>query len=130
MLYYTAASSQQPELAVVRRLWPRVAVAVVILLWYNHCTYWWLKPAPQPVAIAPQKEVQDIQPGSDKAVLTMPDGSRIVLDDVQNGTLRSQQHLQVVKQDSGQLTYKTSGNVSNAEITGIHCRLPRGGRYR
>lgn len=130
MLYYVQQHRQQPEPAVVRRLWPRVAVAAVILLCITTAAYWWLKPAPQPVAIAPQKEAQDIQPGSDKAVLTMPDGSRIVLDDVQNGTLRSQQHLQVVKQDSGQLAYKTSGNVSNAEIAWHTLSVPRGGQYQ
>ncbi|MFT3823888.1 MAG: DUF4974 domain-containing protein [Chitinophagaceae bacterium] len=133
MLQYIQQHQQPVAPAVVRRAWwPRVAAAAAILVIIASAAYVWLKPTAQKQqdTIAKQSKQQDIAPGSDKAVLTMPDGSSIVLDDVQNGTLRSQGHLNVVKQDSGRLAYQTSGNAGATEVAYHILSIPRGGQYQ
>jgi len=50
-----------------------------------------------------------IIPASDKAVLTLADGTRIVLDSAANGRLASQGHTEVVKLPNGRLAYQAAG---------------------
>jgi ferric-dicitrate binding protein FerR (iron transport regulator) len=70
----------------------------------------------------------DIQPGGNRAVLTLGDGSRIVLDSLQNGTIAKQGNVEIVKLDDGRLAYDVSGdeksNILNNKII-----TPRGGQY-
>lgn len=71
----------------------------------------------------------DILPGGDKALLTLSDGSTIVLDSARPGSLTRQGNTQVVKSAAGALQYKTlAGN--DAPITYNILSTPRGGQYR
>jgi hypothetical protein len=45
-----------------------------------------------------QRFKNDVLPGSDKAILTLADGSTVVLDEVQNGTLAQQGSSKVIKE--------------------------------
>lgn len=71
---------------------------------------------------------QEIDPGGNKAVLTLDDGRKIVLDDAQNGSLAHQGSARVVKLENGQLAYEmesgTAGRVSWNTLS-----VPRGGQY-
>lgn len=74
---------------------------------------------------------QDVAPGGNKALLTLADGSTIVLDSTQNGQLAQQGNIIVVKLDNGQLAYKPSG-VAPADKGTIGYNTiatPRGGQY-
>ena len=51
-----------------------------------------------------QRFKNDVSPGGDKATLTLADGSTIVLDDAQNGTLAQQGNSKIIKLD-GKLSY-------------------------
>jgi len=51
-----------------------------------------------------QRFKNDVLPGGDKATLTLADGSTIVLDDAQNGTLAQQGNSKIIKLD-GKLSY-------------------------
>lgn len=63
-----------------------------------------------------------------KAVLTLADGSAIVLDDAQNGILTQQGKTKVFKLD-GKLAYKPTNAVSN-EILYNTISVPRGEQYQ
>ena len=80
------------------------------------------------VAINEQRHI--IQPGGTKAVLTISDGSRIVLDSIQNGTVVHAGSTTISKQ-GGLLVYKVS-NSSTGEETVVYNTLstPRGGQYQ
>lgn len=65
--------------------------------------------------VAPQN---DIVPGGDKAVLTLGDGTRIVLDTARNGTVTAQGNMKVMKLADGQLAYGVAGNNSNGGNVG------------
>ncbi len=72
-----------------------------------------------------------VQPGGNKAVLTLADGSRITLDSAGNGAIASQGNVQVIKLDSGQLAYNASGVSGKGRAIGYNTlATPRGGQFR
>jgi ferric-dicitrate binding protein FerR (iron transport regulator) len=70
----------------------------------------------------------DVAPGGDKAILTLADGSTIVLDNAGDGTLVQQGSTKVIKLGS-RLSYDNDGNTSN-EVTYNTISTPRGGQYQ
>lgn len=77
--------------------------------------------------------VADIAPGGNKAILTLADGSRIVLDTAGKGNLAHQGAVRITKTDDGQLVYtinegskkdETAAGLSNSIVT------PKGGQYQ
>lgn len=69
----------------------------------------------------------DIAPGTDKATLTLADGSVILLDEAKSGNLAEQGNTAIVKVDSGQLAYKVKGAIK--EISYNTLTTPRGGQF-
>ena len=70
----------------------------------------------------------DIPPGSDKAILTLADGSTIVLDDAQDGDLTHQGNTKLIKLN-GKLAYDPSKN-NPGEIVYNTISTPRGGKFK
>jgi len=73
--------------------------------------------------------VHAIQPGGDRAMLTLADGSMILLDSANNGSIAQQGNTQILKQADGQIVY---GANSSANATGMMntMRTPIGGKYQ
>jgi hypothetical protein len=78
----------------------------------------------------------DIEPGDDKAILTLGDGTRIILDDAQNGVLANQGGNSILKTSKGELIYSFSkdnesqasgGNTENVIFNTI--QTPKGGKF-
>ncbi len=79
----------------------------------------------------------DIVPGGNKAILTLGDSTRIVLDTARNGTVTAQGNMRIMKLEDGQLTYGVAGADSEANGTGGTPKIvyntlttPRGGQYK
>ncbi|MEO6707575.1 MAG: FecR domain-containing protein, partial [Ginsengibacter sp.] len=72
----------------------------------------------------------DIAPGGNKAVLTLSNGSSIVLDNAQNGTLTQQGNAKVVKLDNGKLVYQKDENTNAVAVQYNTITTPRGGQYQ
>jgi transmembrane sensor len=70
----------------------------------------------------------DVLPGGDKAILTLADGSTIVLDDAQNGALTQQGATKVIKL-GGKLAYDPTG-AGSTEVVYNTITTPRGGQYQ
>ncbi len=70
----------------------------------------------------------EVQPGSDKAVLTLADGSTIVLDNASNGALAQQGGTKVVKLN-GKLDYNASDAKANQVLYNT-ISTPRGGQFQ
>lgn len=83
---------------------------------------------PQAAQVAEQVTPAPIQPGSNKAVLTLADGSVIELDSASNGTLSRQGGTRVVKLANGKIEYRHDG--ATPEVMYNTMRTPRGGQYR
>ncbi len=71
---------------------------------------------------------EDAMPGADKAILTLADGSTIMLDSASDGQLARQGNVQVLKTATGELAYSISGSSDRTLLNTM--RTPRGGQYR
>ncbi|MFA5816443.1 MAG: FecR domain-containing protein [Bacteroidales bacterium] len=110
--------------------WLAVAASLAILivcgsLWIIHAT----GPGRKIEGVVAQSVVNDIEPGGNKAVLTLGDGSIIVLDSARNGLLATQSSTNVVKLEDGRLAYSSSSNKP-AEVVYNTITTPRGGEYQ
>ena len=85
------------------------------------------------IAVTSQKP--DLLPGKNKAVLTLADGSEILLDEVSKGQIARQENILITKTDDGQLVY-TLNKTKNPESgtaaipTFNNISTPRGGQYK
>lgn len=70
----------------------------------------------------------DVLPGSDKATLTLANGSTVTLEDAKNGTLAQQGAAKVVK-IGGKLAYGST-NADSKEVLYNTVSTPRGGTYQ
>lgn len=119
------ARAEQVTLAVpvYRRMWFRYSAAASILVaallsWYIFSPF----KAAVPVATT------NIPPGSNKAVLTLANGRQIVLNSAQNGLLGKQGTVQIIKLDSGLLSYQ--GATTTGEVLYNTIATPRGGQFQ
>lgn len=105
------------------------AVAAILILsgiwrfWYHHA---------QAPAVAVQQLAHDVLPGGNKAILTLANGKKIVLNQAANGRLAKQGYTQIIKLSSGQLAYHSANNnISvNEPVAYNTLSTPRGGQYQ
>lgn len=71
----------------------------------------------------------DIAPGGNKATLTLADGSVVVLNDQQNGTLLNQGNTKVIKLGDGRVAYN-GANAAGGQAAYNTIATPRGGKYQ
>lgn len=72
---------------------------------------------------------KDILPGTNKAVLTLADGSSILLDSATNGIIARQGTAAIEKQSDGTIVYSPNGATDDKVMTNT-LRTPRGGQYK
>jgi transmembrane sensor len=72
---------------------------------------------------------QDRMPGGDRAILTLSDGSTILLDSAGNGVLAQQGNTSVIKKNDGQLEYN-SLDGKTGEVAYNILKTPMGGQYK
>ncbi|MBC9911405.1 FecR family protein [Chitinophaga varians] len=70
----------------------------------------------------------DIKPGGNKAILTLANGSTVVLDDVSTDSLAPQGNSKITRTGSGQLSYQPSG--APQEVVYNTLSTPAGGQFR
>jgi ferric-dicitrate binding protein FerR (iron transport regulator) len=77
---------------------------------------------------------QFIAPGSNKAILTLANGSKITLDSLATGQLAKQAGVTITKTGNGQLVYTIQDDQSNptdgAQLTYNTIETPKGGQYQ
>lgn len=74
-------------------------------------------------------EQHDVLPGGDKAVLTLDDGSKVVLDNSANGSLGKQGETDIRKTQSGKVVYE-GGQVAATKPMYNTLTTPKGGQYQ
>ena len=115
----------------------RVAAAILIVLIAG--LYWMFiktNPTGQKAIVKnalPVNDSANITPGANKAILTLADGTTLVLDNASNGTLAQQNNVQVVKSKDGELQYQPATMGDRLRKTGAitynMLSTPRGGQY-
>lgn len=79
------------------------------------------------VSIQKPKQNHDVAPGHDNAILTLADGSTIVLDSAANGTLAQEGNMKVLKMD-GQISY-AGNNAATDKVVYNTMSTARGNQY-
>ena len=128
----TVAKAERPHL-----IWWRIPAAAAVFLLIASSIFFTFNPKNKKQELVKTElnrptPVNDIAPGGNKAVLTLADGSSIVLDSAANGTLTQQGNIKVQKLDNGQLAYTVNGKqvTENDEAFYNTISTPRGGQYQ
>jgi len=81
-----------------------------------------------------QKKLTDIEPGGNKATLTLADGRKILLDEARAGDLAKQGNFVIAKTGDGELTYhlrQGAGSQENQLEPAINTiETPKGGQFQ
>lgn len=128
----SAASYTREDPTPVHRIrpyrWVRVAAAVLIL---TGGIYWWQlqrSAHDQPPAAVVATPADDISPGQDGAILTLDDGTQLVLDSAENGLLAMQNGARVILQN-GRLLYDRGPQPAQI-VTYNTMTTPKGRQFR
>lgn len=124
----------------VRRVipvWGRVAAAAAVVLLLGGGAYWYMQrdkelPAAGVAVNSPSAVKKDVAPGSNKAVLTLSDGTNIVLDSAREGRLSRQGNTDVTKTGNGQLAYRSAAGHEQRAMSKLVYNMistPKGGQY-
>lgn len=113
----------------LNRSWLRYAAAATLVLGVS--AYFLLTPSSKE-DLANQETpapVKNIQPGGDRAMLTLADGTEILLDSAGNGSIAEQGNTRIMKQADGQIVYGTNGSQAATSMMNT-MRTPIGGKYQ
>jgi len=112
------------------RFFFKVAAALLVFV-SGIAIYFALKTTPHntTVEVASQQMKNEIVPGGNKAILTLSDGSTVILDDAKNGRVAQQGGTQIEKSANGQLVYNVLNNKPT-EVTFNSLTTPRGGQFK
>jgi len=118
---YASIVKKEPK----RRIFtlPRVAAAAAVILLAS----WWFTQKNITTTTAPQiaKQEKSILPGTDKATLTLADGSTVTLDSAGNQVISRGDTK--ISQQNGQLLYSSAGKTAEGYNK---LSTPRGGQFR
>ncbi len=116
------------------------AAASVALLVAAAACFLLIKPAKKITGLTSRENIKnDVAPGGNKAVLTLANGTTIVLDRAHNGQVANQGNIKVVKVNSGLLAYSPQSaagsgqpavNGKEAVVQFNRLSTPRGGQYQ
>ncbi len=114
--------------------WSWIGGVASILIFCTLGTYYYLNKIniPQTPQLVTE---QDILPGDNRAILTLDDGEKIMLNDAKIGTLAKEGQTAITKTDEGQIAYHTQQSpnvVSNKADALLYNTLstPQGGQYQ
>ena len=121
-------------LPVYKKYWLRAVAVAAVVFMVAIGTYLFFNPVSEKheIVIKNVKLENDVAPGGDKAMLTLADGSVIILDSAANGTLTEQGNSKILKLNAGRLAYNKSGEKANGKEEVLYNTLStmRGGRYQ
>ncbi len=113
----------------IHSFWPYAAAACILLFagFYFESKH----PATRKMEAFKQLEASDIMPGSNRAVLILTNGDKIVLDSKKNGVVTSQDNVSIVKSDSGLVRYHVNSPADYASHEQFNTLIvPEGGQFR
>jgi transmembrane sensor len=109
------------ETAPVRSIpFGRITAAAIILLLVTSAGWIWLTRTSKTQVATAEAAKNDVAPGGNKALLTLANGSTIVLDNAANGIVAQEGNMQVVKLKNGELAYTWSDDKSGNKIGRAH----------
>lgn len=122
------AEARRREVTVIRpvRRWWAAAAAVLLL---GTGTYFVVRNfREQPSLAVDQSKSQEVRPGREGAILTLADGSQVVLDSMKNGVVTTQGGSKLLLQ-KGQLSYE-GHTTGEAQLSYNTITTPRGRQFQ
>ncbi len=116
-----------------RHLFFRAVAAAVFVLFTAGAVYWFYNDRDEalPVLTIEEPAADDAFPATNKAVLTLGDGSEVVLDEKDGDGLLAQEGNTALRKKGDQVIYNSGeGFISGREITYNTLTTPKGGQYR
>jgi len=128
----TARNEQETILRPIRNYF-KYSIAAAILVVFSVGLYFYNNNNGEPKegGLTAQHQGNDVNPGGNKAILTLADGSKISLTDAENGELAKQAGIIVTKTKDGQLVYEISAeNSASNKLVYNTISTPAGGQYQ
>ncbi len=130
--------SEEPTIRNTYNPWYHIGIAASILLLITIGLYFYsggagVQNMAQELSLPAQKT---IAPGGDKAILTLSDGSQIILENAKNGILANQAGVSIQKTSDGELLYSFSGSATKhsgvlpEDVIYNKIETPVGGKYQ
>ncbi len=117
-----------------RRIGVKIGWAAAILVLLSAGSYFLFfnkdNKASQPTENIVKVSKKAIEPGIDKAVLKLADGSNILLNTIENGVVTQQGNTIVKKSENGHLVYQPIPNGQQPALLYNTVFTPRGGQYQ
>ncbi|BAV07459.1 FecR family protein [Filimonas lacunae] len=113
------------------RIGKRLAVAAAVLLLAGGGYWWWQTTGngeSKSLAKHTKNNKDSIAPGGNRALLTLADGSTIVLDSAGSGQLATQGKVTVIKLEDGRIAYH--GKDAGTAMAYNTIATPKGGQYQ
>ncbi|AYL94175.1 FecR family protein [Mucilaginibacter celer] len=122
----------QPKIVNLHRF-RNVAAAVAALAVMGTAVYHWIGKHQYPAQLAQNKAVvkHDVDPGDNRAVLTLANGQKVILDSAKIGLLNQSGDISINKTDDGQVVY-TDADKDHAPAGALAYNTistPRGGQF-
>lgn len=118
---------QAPRIS--RRLVIYVAAVAAVLIFVIGFSLMYRHQDSIPQATSANVSKADVAPGGNNALLTLSDGSTVILEKSANGLISVQGGTQVSKTASGKLLYQTDQKTKAAVVGMNQLTTPRGGQY-
>ncbi len=112
----------------LKRITVAASILIIFSIGYFKLTPTTIAPVANGIVNVPANK-NDIMPGGRKALLTLSDGSQIILDSASNGLLSKQGGTKVIKLANGQVQY-TASTLGNIETVYNTMSTPVGGQYQ
>jgi transmembrane sensor len=112
------------------RRWYTYAAAAIVLIVAGALTWQYWQPKKTPAGTEKfTPAIADIQPGGNKATLTLSNGTVIDLANANSGKLAQEGNVNVVKQKEGEIRYEQAGDGNLQGVIWNTLSTPRGGQY-
>ncbi|MFC3198865.1 FecR family protein [Parapedobacter deserti] len=130
---HQAVDDEPVEKVIAFSVWRRLLLAASIVLIATLAVYMVVykaddKSNAQTLSLAVERA--GIEPGKERAVITLGDGRTIILDDIGHGLLAEEPGVHIRKIVGGQVQYELSPQAETAPIADNTITVPRGGQYR
>jgi ferric-dicitrate binding protein FerR (iron transport regulator) len=108
----------------------RNVAAATLLFALGYVSLSHLKPALKTVINRPANKSYAIRPGGNKAILTLANGAKILLNGASNGYIALQNNMKISKLSGGRIAYKAMNKAGHEDqILYNTMTTPRGGRF-
>jgi transmembrane sensor len=125
------AEHKKPGIAKLKLTWLRAAAAVVTLFLMSYGTYLLLRKDNATRTELSKNNYKNIKPGGNKAVLTLADGTQVILDEASKGELARQAGVVITKSADGRIIYQTVATPNDGrQPLQNTIATPKGGQYQ